>query len=56
MRDGLYFKLKKTKKNNYFFKNRWGAVRSPRPFIMLKFIRSIIRFKLPRNRIQMIIK
>ncbi|CAK5037249.1 unnamed protein product [Meloidogyne enterolobii] len=41
---------------NIKYEGWWGAVRSPRPFIMLKFIRSIIRFKLPRNRIQMIIK
>ncbi|KAL7075262.1 hypothetical protein ACQ4LE_005817, partial [Meloidogyne hapla] len=41
---------------NIKYEGWWGTVRSPRPFIMLKFIRSIIRFKLPRNRIQMIIK
>uniref|UniRef100_A0A183C2M9 Transporter, cation channel family protein n=1 Tax=Globodera pallida TaxID=36090 RepID=A0A183C2M9_GLOPA len=34
----------------------WGAVRSPRPIVMVKFIRSVIRFKLPRQRIQLIIK
>ncbi|CAJ0935665.1 unnamed protein product, partial [Mesorhabditis belari] len=34
----------------------YGVVRSPRPFIMVRFIRSIVRFKLPKNRIQQIIK
>nr|CDJ87638.1 Ion transport domain containing protein [Haemonchus contortus] len=34
----------------------FGVIRSPRPFIMLRFIRSLVRFKLPRNRIKQIIK
>ncbi|KAL3095996.1 hypothetical protein niasHS_005755 [Heterodera schachtii] len=34
----------------------WGTVRSPRPLVMVKFIRSVIRFKLPRQRIQLIMK
>ncbi|VDM59301.1 unnamed protein product [Angiostrongylus costaricensis] len=34
----------------------FGVIRSPRPFIMLRFIRSLFRFKLPRNRIKQIIK
>uniref|UniRef100_A0A915CHN7 Ion transport domain-containing protein n=1 Tax=Parascaris univalens TaxID=6257 RepID=A0A915CHN7_PARUN len=32
------------------------VIRSPRPFIMVRFIRSMVRFKLPKNRIQQIIK
>ncbi|CAJ0583446.1 unnamed protein product, partial [Mesorhabditis spiculigera] len=34
----------------------YGVIRSPRPFITVRFIRSIIQFKLPKNRIQQIIK
>ncbi|KAK6741567.1 hypothetical protein RB195_009436 [Necator americanus] len=34
----------------------FGVIRSPRPFIMLRFIRSLVRFKLPKNRIKQIIK
>ncbi|PAV58369.1 hypothetical protein WR25_23917 isoform A [Diploscapter pachys] len=34
----------------------FGAIRSPRPFVMIRFIRSLVRFKLPRNRIKQIIK
>ncbi|VDN02709.1 unnamed protein product [Thelazia callipaeda] len=34
----------------------YGVIRAPRPFIMIRFVRSIVRFKLPRNRIQQIIK
>ena len=34
----------------------YGVARSPRPFIMIRLIRSVLRFKLPRNRIQQIIK
>ncbi|VDP29369.1 unnamed protein product [Heligmosomoides polygyrus] len=34
----------------------FGVIRSPRPFIMVRFIRSLVRFKLPRNRIKQIIK
>ncbi|VDK65890.1 unnamed protein product [Onchocerca ochengi] len=34
----------------------YGVIRAPRPFIMIRFIRSIVRFKLPKNRIQQIIK
>uniref|UniRef100_A0A8R1EUZ8 Ion transport domain-containing protein n=1 Tax=Caenorhabditis japonica TaxID=281687 RepID=A0A8R1EUZ8_CAEJA len=33
-----------------------GALRSARPFIFLRFIRSIVRFKLPKNRIKLIMK
>nr|AXS78260.1 Sodium leak channel non-selective protein [Anisakis simplex] len=32
------------------------VVRSPRPFVMIRFIRSVVRFQLPKNRIQQIIK
>ncbi|VDP12012.1 unnamed protein product [Onchocerca flexuosa] len=34
----------------------YGVIRAPRPFIMIRFVRSIVRFKLPKNRIQQIIK
>ncbi|KAI1709388.1 ion transport protein [Ditylenchus destructor] len=34
----------------------YGVIRSPRPFIMVRLIRSVLRFKLPKNRIQQIIK
>ncbi|KAK0421025.1 hypothetical protein QR680_015029 [Steinernema hermaphroditum] len=34
----------------------FGVVRSPRPFIMVRFIRSLVNFQLPKNRIQQIIK
>ncbi|CAB3403604.1 unnamed protein product [Caenorhabditis bovis] len=33
-----------------------GALRSPRPFIFLRFIRSLVKFKLPKNRIKLIMK
>uniref|UniRef100_A0AC35TIY1 Sodium leak channel non-selective protein n=1 Tax=Rhabditophanes sp. KR3021 TaxID=114890 RepID=A0AC35TIY1_9BILA len=33
-----------------------SVLRSPRPFIMIRFIREIVSFKLPKNRIQQIIK
>ncbi|VDD88442.1 unnamed protein product [Enterobius vermicularis] len=36
---------------------QWYSVfRSPRPFVMIRFIRCVLRFKLPKNRIQQIIK
>ncbi|CAI5445372.1 unnamed protein product [Caenorhabditis angaria] len=34
----------------------FGAFRSPRPFVFLRFIRSIVKFKLPKNRIKLIMK
>jgi hypothetical protein len=34
----------------------YGMVRAPRPFIVVRLIRSVLRFKLPQNRIQIIIK
>lgn len=38
------------------YKDWYGVVRSPRPLIMIRFIRSLIKFRLPRNRIQQILK
>ncbi|KAF8358128.1 nca-2 [Pristionchus pacificus] len=34
----------------------YGIIRSPRPFVMIRFIRSVLQFKLPKNRIKQIIK
>ncbi|CAI4226086.1 unnamed protein product [Auanema sp. JU1783] len=34
----------------------FGIIRAPRPFVMVRFIRSIVRFKLPKNRIKQIMK
>ncbi|KAI6201288.1 Sodium leak channel non-selective protein [Aphelenchoides besseyi] len=34
----------------------YGIIRSPRPFIMIRLVRLIVHFKLPKNRIQQIIK
>ena len=37
--------------------NSWYAVfRSPRPLITIRFLRAVIKFQLPRNRIQTIFK
>uniref|UniRef100_A0A915EF33 Ion transport domain-containing protein n=1 Tax=Ditylenchus dipsaci TaxID=166011 RepID=A0A915EF33_9BILA len=40
----------------FVYASWYGVVRSPRPFIMVRLIRSVLRFKLPKNRIQQIIK
>uniref|UniRef100_A0A914VXL5 Ion transport domain-containing protein n=1 Tax=Plectus sambesii TaxID=2011161 RepID=A0A914VXL5_9BILA len=41
---------------NWTYQDWYGAIRSPRPLIMIRFIRSVIKFQLPRNRIQQILK
>ncbi|CAD5216869.1 unnamed protein product [Bursaphelenchus okinawaensis] len=38
------------------YKTWYGLLRSLRPFVMIRLVRLLIRFKLPKNRIQQIIK
>ncbi|PIC12425.1 hypothetical protein B9Z55_028444 [Caenorhabditis nigoni] len=41
---------------NFFYYPWFGALRSARSFIFLRFIRSIVRFKLPKKTIKLIMK
>uniref|UniRef100_A0A0K0EDN0 Ion transport domain-containing protein n=1 Tax=Strongyloides stercoralis TaxID=6248 RepID=A0A0K0EDN0_STRER len=54
--DILWFIKNKFPNSGIIYRNWYSVLRSPRPFIMIRFIREIISFKLPKNRIQQIIK
>lgn len=46
-----------TRKDAVFMYASWlPALRAPRPLITIRFLRQVIKFQLPRNRIQQIFK